>query len=189
MPTLVASGLTEAEFALVVAEESPLHRRDGPAASAAALGRGAGVDRFNVKEYRPNCCCPFDTPEAAGVVLVMSLVTATAVMSSVLLSAAVLELATREAGCGYIYNGDDDAPPSCRGKVYGQRPANLFFICYTAAAAFSAVLNPALGAVVDHTPYRKHVAMGRRASYLSHSLRRPSPSAEGRAGSPRRSSR
>jgi hypothetical protein len=35
------------------------------------------------------------------------------------------------------------------------RPANLYYLTYTVAAATTAVCNPLIGAVIDHTRFRK----------------------------------
>jgi hypothetical protein len=79
--------------------------------------------------YEPNCCCPFNNPEAVGYVMVSSLPVGTTAMSfGVFFAAAVIELANREVGCGYLYADDiedDDEIPTCKGTYGGLRPAAI----------------------------------------------------------------
>ena len=68
--------------------------------------RGA-IDRFTIDTHAPTCCCPFTDPEAVGFSLAASSPGA-AVMAGIFVSAALLELAAREAGCGAYFDADDD---------------------------------------------------------------------------------
>ena len=67
-------------------------------------------------------------------------------MSNLFISAAILELAHKEAGCGYLFTDDvDDDPPRCTGKVYGMHPANIYVVTATVAAVLIAIVNPFIG--------------------------------------------
>ena len=79
-------------------------------------------------------------------------------MSNIFMQAAILELANRDAGCGYRYEVDDDDPPPCDGTVYGMKPANVYNIIATISAVAVALMLPAIGAVVEHSSFRKEVA-------------------------------
>ena len=46
----------------------------------------SGIDRYTVDEYSPNCCCPFDNPEAVGYVMSGSLPVGVVIMGNVFFS-------------------------------------------------------------------------------------------------------
>ena len=76
------------------------------------------LDRYTIDTYEPWCCCPFSDPEAVGYVAANSVPVGVVVMSNIFIQAAILELANRDAGCGYRYAPDaDDDPPSCKGTT------------------------------------------------------------------------
>ena len=92
-------------------------------------------------------------------------------MSNIWLSAALLELASRDGNCGYLFHDyDDDAHEEddrdftdCD-KVYGMSPSNVYSNLATVAALTVAVTMPIVGSIVDHTRFRKHVALGSLAT-------------------------
>lgn len=123
----------------------------------------SGIDAWTVSEYRPNFLCPFDNPEAAGYVLAGSLPIGVVIMGNVFFSAAILEMASRAAGCGYLYDtdvDDDDDVEPCKGTVMGLRPANIYILVTSASAIVVAIIIPLIGAIVDHTRFRKSLAAG-----------------------------
>lgn len=66
--------------------------------------------------------------------------------------AAILRLAVLEAGC--------KSPINCNNSVKGGlKPSSLLTISSTVVGVLGAILMPLFGAVVDHTIYRKHVAI------------------------------
>jgi MFS-type transporter involved in bile tolerance (Atg22 family) len=77
-------------------------------------------------------------------------------MSSLFLGPALLQLATQAAGCPYL--GDDADMTLCDAKVYGFRPSSLLSNMAVVSGLLVPLSLPVVGAVVDHTPYRKQVA-------------------------------
>ena len=75
-------------------------------------------------------------------------------MSSLFLGPALLQLATEAAGC--IYNESEET--ICENKVYGFRPSSLLSNMAVASGLLVPITLPLVGALVDHTPYRKQVA-------------------------------
>lgn len=75
-------------------------------------------------------------------------------MSSMFLGPALLELATEAAGCVY----DESQDTICDNKVYGFRPSSLLTNMAVASGLLVPICLPFVGAIVDHTPYRKQVA-------------------------------
>jgi len=122
-----------------------------------------GLDAYTKDSFKPTCCCPFSNPESVGYVLA-SLGNAAGVMSNIFLSAAILEMANRDAGCGYLHDedylnslDDEQEATECKGRVYGQRPATIYLLTTTLAALCVAALNPFVGSVIDNTRFRKEV--------------------------------
>lgn len=88
-------------------------------------------------------------------------------MSSIFLGPALLELATKAAGCPYNTNknniDDDNATDAtedtiCENKVYGFRPSSLLTNMAVVSGLLVPIFLPLVGAIVDHTPYRRQVA-------------------------------
>eukprot|EP00977_Amphora_coffeiformis_P000687 scaffold149_cov179-Amphora_coffeaeformis.AAC.10 len=75
-------------------------------------------------------------------------------MSSMFLGPALLQLATEAAGC--VYNETEET--ICENKVYGFRPSSLLSNMAVASGLLVPITLPLVGALVDHTPYRKQVA-------------------------------
>lgn len=71
------------------------------------------------------------------------------VMSSLFLGPALLQLATQAAGCDPL---DQD---TCTNKIYGFRPSSLLTNIAIFAGLASAVGLPLIGAMIDHTKYRR----------------------------------
>ena len=100
----------------------------------------------NPARYIPRCM-QFDTLHANGLAIDIS-ARATITMSSLFLGPALLELANNEvAACG----------DQCNGRVYGFRPTSLLSNIATVSSILVSVTLPLVGAVVDHSPYRKQV--------------------------------
>ena len=125
----------------------------------------ATIDKFTLPPggHRAWCCCPFTDPEAVGYVL-HSVTSGFIIMSNIFFQAAVLELAERDAGCGWRYRLEDDPdytddPDDCKGTTHGMRPANIYNTIATAAAFGVALLLPLVGVIVEHTSYRKELAL------------------------------
>jgi len=115
------------------------------------------IDRHTVDQYEPNCCCPFGNPEAVGYVFAGSVFAGVATMANIFFSAAVLELATVEAGCASL-QADDDVDDDCHGRVYGLKPANVYVVVTLTGALVVAIIQPLAGAIIDNTRFRKSVA-------------------------------
>lgn len=75
-------------------------------------------------------------------------------LSSMFLGPALLQLATEAAGCVY----DESEETICENKVYGFRPSSLLSNMAVASGLLVPIALPLVGAIVDHTPYRKQVA-------------------------------
>uniref|UniRef100_A0A7S2A352 Major facilitator superfamily (MFS) profile domain-containing protein n=1 Tax=Ditylum brightwellii TaxID=49249 RepID=A0A7S2A352_9STRA len=69
---------------------------------------------------------------------------------------ALLRLALAEAGC--------ENPRTCTTKVYGFKPTNILTMSSVVVGLASAILMPIVGAIVDHTKYRKF--MGALTAFL-----------------------
>lgn len=75
-------------------------------------------------------------------------------MSSMFLGPALLQLASQAAGCDF----HEDADSICDKTVYGFRPSSLLSNMAVASGLLVPIVLPLVGAIVDHTPYRKQVA-------------------------------
>ena len=76
---------------------------------------------------------------------------ATILMSSIFLGPALLELASKAAGCG---NEQD-----CNNRIHGMKPSSLLSNIAIFSNVLVAILMPLFGALVDHTPYRRQVGV------------------------------
>ena len=75
--------------------------------------------------------------------------------SFIYFSTALLELAELQAGC---HNMDDDNDDPCESKVWGLlKPSSLITAISTFVSLGSSLILPVVGAVIDHTSYRKNV--------------------------------
>ena len=54
---------------------------------------------------------------------------------------------------------DDDADGPCQKKIYGLRPASLVSSSTSLAGFIVAFIMPIVGSIVDHSPYRREVAV------------------------------
>jgi MFS-type transporter involved in bile tolerance (Atg22 family) len=79
-------------------------------------------------------------------------------VSTVVVNAALLELASAAAGCP---KGDasDAADTECTGTVYGQNPLSLISNIAVVAGLLSAFFMPFIGVILDFTPYRRFVGI------------------------------
>lgn len=96
--------------------------------------------------YIPRCM-RFDNLQAIGLAVDIS-ARATITMSSLFLGPALLELARNEVeACG----------DTCNGRVYGFRPTSILSNIATVSSILISLSLPLVGALVDHSPYRKQV--------------------------------
>ena len=71
------------------------------------------------------------------------------VMSTVFLGPALLDLSTQAAHCPNMQDCDE--------RVFGMKPSSLLTSIAMVSGFLSAISMPLMGAIVDHTPYRKEV--------------------------------
>lgn len=97
------------------------------------------------------CCLRFGSghpPEATGLAM-----DATArgalIINYLFLGPALLKLAENAAGCQELQY------ETCSGRIFGMKPTSLLSNIAVVAGMTGAILMPGLGAMVDHTPYRK----------------------------------
>jgi len=107
------------------------------------------------------------SPEAKGYAL-LAMGRGAAVMSGIVVNAALLELATIAAGCltgeelkamdadGTI---DSAAEYECTGTVYGQNPLSLISNIAVVTGLMGAFFMPMIGVILDFTPYRRFVGI------------------------------
>lgn len=76
---------------------------------------------------------------------------ATILMSSMFLGPALLQLASKAAGC--------DNEQHCDNRIHGMKPSSLLSNIAIFSNVFVAILMPLVGALVDHTPYRRQVGI------------------------------
>lgn len=74
------------------------------------------------------------------------------------LGAAILLLATVDAECAN--------PATCTNTVYGFKPSSLLTLTSSLVSVFAAITMPIVGAIVDHTRFRKHVGIVTAAFFL-----------------------
>ncbi|KAL9180485.1 hypothetical protein ACHAXT_010938 [Thalassiosira profunda] len=117
------------------------------------------------------CCCPCcvplwqygGIPEARGYAL-LAMGRGVAVMSNVVVNAALLELASAAAGCPV---GDElraieeecTCDYECTGTVYGQNPLSLISNIAVVTGLLSAFFMPIIGVLLDFTSYRRFVGV------------------------------
>merc|ERR1712151_1008783 len=80
-------------------------------------------------------------------------------MSLAFYASAIVGLAEQKAGCVDHSGEDDNITTTCDGKVYGVRPGAILTLVTTIAGFFGSILMPLVGAVIDHTSYRRGVAL------------------------------
>ena len=95
-------------------------------------------------------------------------------MSSMVLAPALLELAQAAAALhcsggtsdtsnpndsSPVYNGNDDTSPNAVCRIHGFRPSSLITNIAIVAGLLGSLCLPFVGAVVDHTPYRRAVGL------------------------------
>lgn len=73
----------------------------------------------------------------------------------VFLSSTFLCLARESAGCSCTLTRDD----KCEGRAYGMSPSALLTNIAIISGILSAVFMPVIGAMIDYTPYRRHVGI------------------------------
>jgi len=110
-----------------------------------------------------NCCSSMwrygGIAEAKGYALI-AMGRGVAVMSNVVVNAALLELATQAAGCktGAELEAEEEAY-ECTGTVYGQNPLSLISNIAVVTGLLGAFFMPIIGVILDFTPYRKFVGI------------------------------
>lgn len=137
-----------------------------PPNESATVEAGADSNNSNAKEKAGWCsyCCAwtdFDgNPKAQGY-SVGGLGRGPVYMCTVLLSSAFIFLASREAGCTELdEDGHEVIVSDCPNRVYGVfKPASLITNIATISSLLVAFLLPVGGAVLDYTPYRRHIGM------------------------------
>ena len=80
---------------------------------------------------------------------------ATIIMSTVFLGPALLKLSSEAAGCVAETVEDEDNCENAR--VYGMKPSSLLTNMAMVTGLIAAITMPLVGAIVDHTSYRKQV--------------------------------
>mmetsp|Transcript_26287 Transcript_26287/g.52385 ORF Transcript_26287/g.52385 Transcript_26287/m.52385 type:complete len:512 (+) Transcript_26287:177-1712(+) len=80
------------------------------------------------------------------------------IMSNVFIGKALLDLAKVAAGCSPV------AKEPCKNRIYGFFPSSLLTNMIMTSGLFNATFMPLVGAVVDHTSYRR--AVGLFSTYL-----------------------
>lgn len=100
----------------------------------------------------PNRCVKFfqyhGLPEAQGF-STLAIARGALVMSNIVYSTALIELASKDAGCS------EDNDDVCDLKVYGFKPSSLISSIAILSGLLSAFFMPMIGAVVDFTPHRR----------------------------------
>lgn len=79
-------------------------------------------------------------------------------MSNIFLSTSLIFLASQEAGC--LNEKGDEVLDDCGETVYGFKPVSLISNIAIVSGLLSALLMPIAGAMIDCTPYRRHVGVG-----------------------------
>jgi len=103
-------------------------------------------------EQVPSRCSPFDgNAEAVGVAW-NNAARGFLIMGSVFLATALLSLAEKDAGCEDLAAGEE-----CTGRTHGIRPSSLLTLLGAITGFISAILQPIVGAIVDHTQYRRAI--------------------------------
>ena len=95
-------------------------------------------------------------------------------MGRLFLQTALVMYASTQAGCyeedddDWVYEehsmtnitlADDDADEPCQKRIYGLYPASLVSTCSSLSGFITAFIMPIVGSIVDHSPYRKEVAV------------------------------
>lgn len=78
---------------------------------------------------------------------------------------ALLRLAINQAGCSQL---PDDV--QCENRVYGSKPSSLLNLMTTFSGLIGGILMPLVGAIVDHTNYRRAVGIGSAVGLVCNSL-------------------
>mmetsp|Transcript_38950 Transcript_38950/g.81864 ORF Transcript_38950/g.81864 Transcript_38950/m.81864 type:complete len:552 (-) Transcript_38950:197-1852(-) len=137
-----------------------LQMPDHDSSSSAGAG-GSGGGRSG------GCCCRMwdyqGVPEAKGYAL-LAMGRGVAVMSNLVVNAALLELASQAAGCltGEEVKAIEEATGEdyeCTNTIYGQNPLSLISNIAVVTGLLSAFFMPIIGVVLDFTPHRKLVGI------------------------------
>ena len=104
------------------------------------------------------CCCVAlwhyeDLREARGYAL-LAMGRGVCVMGNVVVSVALVQLATEAAGCDTATKDVE-----CTGKIYGLNPASLISGIPVVSGLLGAFLMPIIGVILDFTSYRKYVGI------------------------------
>ena len=115
----------------------------------------------NLNARRCELKAPFDgNREALGWAIDSIARTVAFIAASLFFGVSVLNLAKLEAGCIIIIPEGEISLPPCDGRLYGFRPSSLVTLYTTVVSLLSAISLPIVGAVLDHTTWRKPVGTG-----------------------------
>ena len=107
--------------------------------------------RFRMKK-------PFDgNTEALGWALDSVARSVSFIASAVFLGTALITLSKEAAGCETAIPPGEDRIPECHNRIYGIKPSSLLSTYVTTLGILSACTLPIIGAVIDHTPYRREL--------------------------------
>eukprot|EP00591_Stephanopyxis_turris_P011176 CAMPEP_0195517902 /NCGR_PEP_ID=MMETSP0794_2-20130614/11810_1 /TAXON_ID=515487 /ORGANISM="Stephanopyxis turris, Strain CCMP 815" /LENGTH=632 /DNA_ID=CAMNT_0040646779 /DNA_START=140 /DNA_END=2038 /DNA_ORIENTATION=+ len=77
--------------------------------------------------------------------------------AAVFVSTSLIRLAEYAAGCATEIPEGETEIPECTNRVYGMRPSSLITTIQLIVSVIVAILMPLVGAIIDHTKYRKTV--------------------------------
>ena len=106
-------------------------------------------------------CCPWkDNPEKVGVACARA-GNQPIMINQFSILAAVLQLATQEAGCFITsdtrHTDDDYTDYKCNGTVMGQSPEDIISLMLSVGGIMTALMVPIVGAIIDGTPHRRRI--------------------------------
>jgi len=106
-------------------------------------------------------CCPWkDNPEKVGVACARA-GNQPIFINQFSILAAVLQLATQEAGCFITsdtrHTDDDYTDYKCNGTVLGQSPEDIISLMLSVGGIMTALMVPIVGAIIDGTPHRRRI--------------------------------
>lgn len=119
-------------------------------------GDNENTDVNNESTSKKKCCDLFDGNTDAIGNGYLSIGRGMLVMSNMLISSALLWLASDAAGCFEDENADVQA---CTKKIYGITPASFITNIAVFSGLVSAIMMPVFGAYVDFTPHRKTIGI------------------------------
>ena len=133
-----------------ISNESPTSRLESPAGSSCC----------------PRFKAPFDgNEEALGWAFDSIARTIAFVSTGLFFGVSLLNIAKLEAGCVIEIPEGETSLPECNGRIYGVRPSSLITLYTTIVGITSATTLPIMGAILDHTTWRKTVGGGTAAAH------------------------